>query len=429
MLSQLESGLVPKNRVGASVAAGAGSCYHDYKVNSRGKIDVGRTILTIDDDRTMRALFSMILTKEGFRVLEAPDGRTGLDLVQAEHPDLVICDLRMPGMDGLDVLSTIHQQKPDLPVIVVSGADSISDAVEALKRGAWDYLTKPISDAMLLRSAVARGIEQSRLVRENKEHQVHLEELNAELGDALEQLRTDQEAGRRLQSQLLPAREQTFGHYHFSHRLYPSLFLSGDFIDYFSITPGLVGFYMADVSGHGAASAFVTVMLKTLMGHYREVHAQQADPTLLDPAATLTRIDEDLKRLHLDHHLTMFYGLLDCRSDRLHYSNGGHYPYPLLTAGPVSTVLEMPSCAIGLLPEPVYRSETAPFPKGAQLLLVSDGVLELLPQESLRDKNAEIGRICAEPGVNMDRLVEQFGAEGDVKRLDDVAILLVERKN
>jgi serine phosphatase RsbU (regulator of sigma subunit) len=89
----------------------------------------------------------------------------------------------------------------------------------------------------------------------------------------------------------------------------------------------------------------------------------------------------------------------------------------------------MPSCAIGLFPDAQYRTETAPFPKGAQLLLVSDGVLELLPQQSLREKNTEIGRICREPGVNMDRLVEQFGAEGDVKRLDDVAILLVERES
>lgn len=390
---------------------------------------MGRTILTIDDDRTIRALLSAILTKEGITVLEAHDGRVGLDMVHAEHPDLVICDLRMPGMDGLDVLSAIQQEKPDLPVIVVSGADSISDAVDALKLGAWDYLTKPISDATLLRSAVARGIEQSRLVRENKAHQLHLEQLNAELEGALGQLRADQQAGRRLQSQLLPQREQAFGQYHFSHRLYPSLFLSGDFIDYFSITPSHIGFYMADVSGHGAASAFVTVMLKTLLGHYREAYAQDADPTLLDPAATLSRIDEDLKRMHLDQHLTMFYGLLDCSKHRLHYSNGGHYPYPLLTAGAASTVLEMPSCAIGLLPDAQYRSETAPFPKGAQLLLVSDGVLELLPQQSLREKNTEIARIVSEPGVNMDRLVEQFGAEGDVKRLDDVAILLVQREH
>jgi sigma-B regulation protein RsbU (phosphoserine phosphatase) len=395
----------------------------------RRKVDVGPTILTIDDDRAMRALFCATLKPRGFTVLEADNGHSGLAEVHARHLDLVICDLRMPGMDGLDVLSRIHQAQPDLPVIVVSGAGSINDAVEALKRGAWDYITKPISDITLLHSAVTRAIERSQLVRENKEHQLHLEKLNHELAEALVQLRADQEAGRQIQFQLLPADAQVFGDYRFSRKLFPSLLLSGDFIDYFPIADGHIGFYMADVSGHGAASAFVTVMLKTLVGQYRDAYTQDVDLTILDPAATLARIDQDLKRLNLDKHLTMFYGHLDIRTHQLRYSNGGHYPYPLLSNTNTSVTLEMPGCAIGLLPDATYRSETVSFPEGARLLLISDGVLELLPQHSLQQKNAEICSISNLPALNTDVLVEHFGVHDNVNLLDDVAILLIQRGN
>jgi DNA-binding NtrC family response regulator len=227
---------------------------------------MGGTILTIDDEPAIRDLFGKLLEAVGYASLEASDGQEGLEMVRTEHPDLVICDLRMPGMDGLDVLSRIHEHDPDLPVIMVSGAGTMNDAVEALKRGAWDYMTKPISDVTLLYSAVTRGMERSRHFKQNREQQARLEQLNRELEEALGRLRTDQEAGRQIQFRLLPADAQLFGSYRFSRRLFPSLFLSGDFIDYFAIDDSHVGFFMADVSGHGAASAFVTVMVKTLVG-------------------------------------------------------------------------------------------------------------------------------------------------------------------
>ena len=102
-----------------------------------------------------------------------------------------------------------------------------------------------------------RVIEHAELQRQNREYRKHLETLNRELRQTLKYLEQDEKAGRRIQFQLLPEDNRTFGGYTFRRRLYPSTYLSGDFVDYFPIDDRHVGFYMADVSGHGAASAFV----------------------------------------------------------------------------------------------------------------------------------------------------------------------------
>src|ERR1700741_3206314 len=96
------------------------------------------TVLIVDDDPLVRATFVRILQLGGFQVREAADGRQGLDEFRRERPDAVLLDLRMPGMDGLDVLSVIVEEAPETPVLVVSGAGTMRDAVEALRRGAWD---------------------------------------------------------------------------------------------------------------------------------------------------------------------------------------------------------------------------------------------------------------------------------------------------
>lgn len=104
------------------------------------------TVLTIEDEEDVRRSISAFLEDRGFAVLEAENGRTGLDVFHRVHPDVVLVDLRMPEVDGLEVLSTIKRESPDTPTIVVSGTGAISDAVEALRRGAWDYVLKPIEE-------------------------------------------------------------------------------------------------------------------------------------------------------------------------------------------------------------------------------------------------------------------------------------------
>ena len=103
-------------------------------------------ILMIDDEALIRESVVAFLEDNGFEVLEAENGEQGLEVFKEYHPDIILCDLHMPMMGGLDLLSQLRQEEVDIPFIVVSGAGVVNDAIEALRLGAWDYILKPITD-------------------------------------------------------------------------------------------------------------------------------------------------------------------------------------------------------------------------------------------------------------------------------------------
>lgn len=133
-------------------------------------------VLTIDDEELIRASIADYLEDSGFSVLQAENGRVGLELFRKEQPDIVLVDLRMPEIDGLDVLNTVTKESPETPIIVVSGTGIIQDVIDALRLGAWDYLVKPISDMAVLEHAVNKCLERAKLIVENKRYREHLEE-------------------------------------------------------------------------------------------------------------------------------------------------------------------------------------------------------------------------------------------------------------
>ncbi len=143
--------------------------------------NISPVILTIDDEELVRESFRFLLEEYGYTVLEAANGRVGIEMFTAMNPDLVLVDLRMPEIDGLEVLKTIVQQSPDTPIIVVSGTGIIGDAVEAIREGAWDYIVKPIENFDILQHTIRKALERSQLIRENREYQRHLEDRMVEL--------------------------------------------------------------------------------------------------------------------------------------------------------------------------------------------------------------------------------------------------------
>lgn len=143
-------------------------------------------VLVIDDDEAIRESFSGHLEDCGFRVLSAENGRVGLEVFERRRPDIVLVDLRMPEMDGFEVLSRIKEQSSEIPLIVVSGTGELGDAIEAVRRGAWDYLTKPVEDLSALTHAIHKALERAGLIRENRQYQEHLEKKVAERTEELQ---------------------------------------------------------------------------------------------------------------------------------------------------------------------------------------------------------------------------------------------------
>ena len=223
------------------------------------------TLLVIDDDYLFRQSIVAYLEDSGYEVHEAENGQVGLARLRQQLPALVLTDLLMPVMSGLDLIKIIKDEAPETPVIVISGAGEMRDVIQALRLGAWDYLTKPIVDLAVLDHTVKRALERVRLLEQNKIYRKELEVVNETLKKNLFILEQDEEAGKSVQSRLLPIDKAHFGVYQFTYKIFPSLYLSGDFVDYFKINETQFGFYIADVSGHGVSSAFVTVWLKSLM--------------------------------------------------------------------------------------------------------------------------------------------------------------------
>lgn len=132
-------------------------------------------ILTIDDEESVRRSLTFFLEDAGYEVYQASNGHEGLDLATRTDYDLVLLDLRMPDLDGLQTLGILQRERPDTPVVVISGTGDIQSVVEALRRGACDYLTKPLTDMTVLKHAVNRALERSRLRQENLSYQESLE--------------------------------------------------------------------------------------------------------------------------------------------------------------------------------------------------------------------------------------------------------------
>jgi len=384
-------------------------------------------VLVIDDDRQNRFAFRYLLEREGFTVLEAEDGPTGLEVARDNELGAVLLDLRMPGMDGLDVLQAMVRDKPDTPVLVVSGTGTMTDVVEALRRGAWDFIMKPVLDTELLVRAVARGCEKASLQRQNRVYSESLRASNQKLSNALEKLRADETAARKLQFQLLPQDGLRIGKYQCSQRLFPSQLLSGDFLDYFPIGEGHLGFYLADVAGHGAASAFVTAILTTLVGKYREACASRGDETILSPRSFLPRLDADLRPHRLEKHITLFYGVIDCDTGALIYGNAGAFPFPLLKNGSIVQQLECTGRPLNLPGRGGFGFGEATINPGGQLLVTSDGVLELEPKESHRKRRERLSEIFA-AARDLHGVLRALQLENPTSLRDDVAVLFIRRE-
>ncbi|HEY4573366.1 MAG TPA: response regulator, partial [Thermoanaerobaculia bacterium] len=129
------------------------------------------SILIVDDEGPIRRILSVLLRERRHRVAEAASGEEALDLFGEKaaeaKPDLVLLDLKLPGIDGLETLKRLRVREPRLDVVMMTAHGTISSAVEAMRRGAFDYLTKPFDNDELL-MLVDRALEMRRLSAENE---------------------------------------------------------------------------------------------------------------------------------------------------------------------------------------------------------------------------------------------------------------------
>lgn len=148
---------------------------------------IGNKILIIDDQPELRKVLSSFLNSLGYETQTAENGQDGLFILAQWPADLVTVDLQMPVLDGPGFIREAVRRWPDLPIVVVSGVDAVDRAVEALRLGARDFITKPIESFSLVKNTIDKALETAELIRQNRDYQQNLEIKVEQRTDELEE--------------------------------------------------------------------------------------------------------------------------------------------------------------------------------------------------------------------------------------------------
>jgi serine phosphatase RsbU (regulator of sigma subunit) len=288
--------------------------------------------------------------------------------------------------------------------------------LRALRAGVADVWTEGM-DAMAMRERLGAVRSRAAAAASAAERQL------SQYGQELER---DQRAGRYVQMGMLPPNPMAMEHYRFQHRIVPSMFMSGDFVDYFRITDRHFVFYVADVSGHGASSAFVTVLLKNFSRRLRREHR----PAMLaDPGLILEWVNRELLDQRIDKHVALLLGVGNLDTNTVALVNGGHYPPALHVSTDGAEWVDQKGKPVGLFETVNYQSRVVSMAPGDRLVMFSDGVMDAMGAGSLASKESRL----AAAGIRspeLDRVWQALDLNGaESRKPDDMTCLLVQREN
>jgi len=385
-------------------------------------------VLVIDDDKVVRESIASYLSNEGYRVVLAATTEEGIDLFHSSCPSIVICDINLSeAEDGFNILNIIFEETPNQPIIVLSEAGKTEDVIQAMRIGVSDYLIKPLDDMEILGISIDNSLKRVRLVEQNNRYRKNLEEINKELEDRLEIFRMDQQAGRHVQMKMLPEPPQVINDFHFEHRVIPSLYLSGDSVDYQPVSKRKVLFYIGDVSGHGSSSAFITVLLRFRVAQMRREYIRGRYSAEFSPAFVLQEINNDLLDTGLDKHITVCMAMVDNSDNSLVYSIAGHHPMPVLYESGKADFINpgKSSFPIGLVEDAEYFNTKINLADDFSLFMFSDGILEYLEGNNMAEKEQKLLSVIAEKKGDFREVKTALNLHRDIKVPDDIAVLSV----
>jgi len=385
-------------------------------------------LLIVDTEAVRADELARALAAYGFPVTTLR--ATASDLVERlrEHDfDVLLCDAALPVALPSGLLRSLRDSETPVTSIILSEDTTGDNVMSALRSGASDFFGRPVGDLDTLVAAIDRAARQRWMRRELADSRRRLEAANRELKQVVRALEQDQQAGRQVQLRMLPRSPLQVGDYELRHTIVPSLYLSGDFTDYFTVGEHHIVLFIADVSGHGSSSAFVTVLLKNLFARKRSDFLRQDDPSVLDPLAMLALANAELLATGTGKFATLCVAVLDIEANTLVYSVAGHLPLPLLASADGVHYLGGEGSPVGMMQEPRFTVATVSLPDRFVLALFTDGILEVLPVAGLIEKEQYLQRVftadCRDPSTFFARL-----ALDTVAVPDDIAALFVAKR-
>lgn len=345
-------------------------------------------ILIIDDEEVIRDVFKRFLSMQGYEFYSASNGVDGLKLIKEVDPDLVFLDLKMPGMDGFEVLKKSKDINKNLPVIILTGHGDLGAAIQTVKLGAYDFMQKPIEDLEALLVDIQRAIENHHLAKKNMALTEELTSINKELENKVKKRTEDLEniliklktAQTKIQEEiktvslvqqnLLPAGPPQRKGLDAAAIYLASAATGGDYYDYLDMGDEKLGVVIADVSGHGLPAAFVMTMVKVVLIYLNEQNI---------PMQNTVRTINDMLAKHIptNNFVTMIYGILNFKEMKFTFINAGHEPLIHLSSnGKKLQMLTAKSPFLGIDPGIDFAENTLYLEKGDKLVFYTDGVTE-----------------------------------------------------
>ena len=386
-------------------------------------------VLVIDRDPDRGRRLMRLVEGAGFTTQFAKDvASASPTLSDASELDVILSDLDLDDANWGDTSRTLKEMNVFVPVIMFSDEASSDNMMVALRLGASDFFQRPVENPDALFQSMSRCVRQRQMSRELRESRRRLERVNRDLNSTVKVLEQDQQAGRQVQLRMLPTTPLVLGDYVFSHTVIPSLYLSGDFTDYFTVGSDCVVFFMADVSGHGSSSAFATVLLKNLFARKRSDFFRRDDATVLSPVRMLQLANKELLDLGADKFATMIVAVLDMQANRLTYSVAGHLPLPVLVSERGAEYLGGEGNAAGMMSDAVFSEQSIELPATFTLALFSDGILEILPPKNLIDKEQFFLDVFRCGDESPASLVTRLGLDSVDTAPDDIAALFLSKR-
>ena len=406
-------------------------------------------IMIVDDEREIHRITEMVLggiifRERGINFIHASSGEEAIIKLQ-QHKDVAVLllDVVMETENaGLVVVNRLRNELKNTETRIILRTGHPGYAPESkiiIDYDINDYKEKTeITSQRLVTSVISAlrsysDIVKIRELNQTLEQQViertmQLEETNKVLNRSFKKIREDLQAGRKIQFRLLPERDKFFGEYFFSRYLIPSMYLSGDFVDYFRIDEERLGFYFADVCGHGTPSAFVTILLKFLIDAYIKELSPQSIEYLTNPAKFLKLINEQLLKENTDKHITLFYGVINTKNNEMTFSHGGQFPHPImLDNGKPYFIDHSGGMPLGLYDMAEYEEHTIKLAASFLLIMFSDGILEIIPRESMEEKQQYFLSKITNKNLSYDDIMKLYDITDNLELQDDITYLIIRK--
>ena len=384
-------------------------------------------ILIVASDLDLKHKITKHYAARNFHATATNDPLHALDYLTNAVVNLVLFQYHPKDPTLTALLQDMLEKCAEVPLIVLTHIDSVGSIINMLRLGVTDVFDLPLDSMYELDQSVVRHVKKSALFYENLQYRQELEVVHRQVNKNLAELQQDQIAGRLIQQRMMPPEECSINGLSMNRYMKSSLYLSGDFVDHIRLDEDRVLFYLADVSGHGASSAFLSVLLKNITNRLARECLESDDKGIISPATVVAQINSELLDFDIDKHMTVFMGMLDRGNHMLTYCVGGHLPMPLLSQNDqVEYLLGLGSgLPLGLFDDAQYTDLTEQLEEDFKLLLSSDGIFEILPSDQLADKEEQLRKVLQQCGSRLDGLVDALDIDNLDAVPDDIALLSI----